>query len=197
MNEVDLKDFYAETARMIAEWEVSGRDDESSEEQGRSLQKLVCDIARRRASYGRAGKVAVERDRAILDRLRQLELPDPELAVFVNCMRRLPEKPAAAIDYINRNVAQRKAQFSKAQSDRAKNPRRKDIITEIIDELVIKNPEITQKESLNALKLREDILFLDGMIRHKDEHVETPESALKDRLTRAKYRLEKKSRQPG
>ena len=64
--------------------------------------------------------------------------------------------------------------------------------TGIIDEIVGKNPLISQNELLHELKKHEDINVSDNKIVHSTPHDEMTVDALREALRRSKKKLQKK-----
>ena len=192
MNDIELKKFEAEKTRIIQHWETLGSENESEYEQGTALQKLICELTDLRSRYQRASYVAAGHDDTILEQLQNLEMLEPEHAIFEGCMRRLRQKPAEAVRYISNHVKVR----SRMQSKRAskQRPQRHDSITCLINELVNDQPSASSKAIGRELACLPNIQLHDGLFRNMDDHTEMKESALPARVTRAKKRLGKKSR---
>lgn len=166
---------------------------ESDEDLGLAILELYLKLARmqREAKFDDAHRADI--DAETKDRLQDLTELAPEHSLFEGFSRRLASDPLAAMRYLSDHISARSAD----QSKRAKRPRRRDVFSQRIDELVADDPDIPAKTVEARLLEIEGIILLDGELRH----VETAEtmrlSNLPDRVSEAKKRRKKNSDQPG
>jgi len=132
-------------------------------------------------------------DAETLLRLKDLtELP-PELSVFEGFSRRLVTDPKGAMRYLSNHVSARDTK----QSQRAQKPRRRDIFSQRIDELVEDHPQIKAKKVEALLLEMGGITLIDGELRHTETAATMRQSNLAERVSEAKKRHKKDSGQPG
>ena len=163
----------------------------SDTERGEIMKDFVLKLERIRHNCFEAGAERDEIDRRSLAKLANpLEL-GPEFCRDEGIFRRLAVDPAAASRYWD----QSHKQLSAAQSKRASKPRpkRKDKITEEIEEILSVNPKLSTKGVGQALEICDEITMIEEEYRHSEDASTLKVSNLSNRVTDAKKRLKKDS----
>ena len=128
-------------------------------------------------------------DHQTIEALKNVKL-GPELAEVEAILRRLGHDPVDALKYYQRLKEQKSLKMSEIGSK--ERPKSRKPFTVIIDEIVGKNPLISQNELLHQLKKHEDINVSDNKIVCIDTRHEMTVDALREALSRSKKKLQKK-----
>ena len=128
-------------------------------------------------------------DHQTIEALKNVKL-GPELAEVEAMLRRLGHDPVDALKYYERLKEQLSLKMSEIGSK--ERPNRRKPFTGIIDEIVGKNPLISQNELLHKLKKHEDINVSDNKIVYSVTRDEMTVDALREALRRSKKKLQKK-----
>ncbi len=128
-----------------------------------------------------------------MDRLHDLTELSSEHSVFEGFSRRLVSDPVEAVQYLSDHISARSA----VQSKRAQRPRRRDVFSQRIDELVADDPDIPAKRVEALLLEMGGITLIDGELRHSETAETMRLGNLPDRVSEAKKRRKKNSDQPG
>ena len=127
-------------------------------------------------------------DHQTIEALKNVKL-GPELAEVEAILRRLGHDPVDALKYYQRLKEQKSLKMSEIGSK--ERPKSRKPFTVIIDEIVGKNPLISQNELLHQLKKHEDINVSDNKIVCSDTRHEMTVDALREALSRSKKKLQK------
>lgn len=184
--------FRAEFERIIAEFELPGHPGETDEEQGLAVLNLLRDLTRLRMKYFPEERIPVHDDRKFAEWLGNWMDPDPELATFEAILNRIGRDPSSSIAYLTSKVElESQRQSERGQKER---PGSQDPFFHIIRDYIEENPDATQDAVVQYLKDSDDIIIANGEYRHVPTGKEVMETALKDRIYRAKKRLNSSSR---
>lgn len=132
-------------------------------------------------------------DTETLNKLKNCRLDDPEYVIAEAVFRRLGVNPTDGIDYLERLVSIRQVEISEKMSEIAKKPRpeARRMFAPIIDGIVGKNPNISERELLHKLRKHEDIDVVGDSIHCVHSRDAMRVDALRGALSRSKKRVKK------
>ena len=135
-------------------------------------------------------------DYETLEALKNAQMDDPQFVESEAVFRRLGTDPATAGRYYEQLIIREAEGLSKKQSKRARNTRSRGRtkLSQMIDEIVLNKPNISENELRFELLGHNGIQKIDGELRDINNSETIKDKALKDYLYRAKKR---NSRYPG
>ena len=135
-------------------------------------------------------------DYETLEALKNAQMDDSQFVESEAIFRRLGTDPATAGRYYEQLITRKAKDFSKKQSKRARNTRSggRTKLSQMIDEIVLNKPNISENELRFELLDHNGIQKIDGELRDINNSETIKDKALKDYLYRAKKR---NSRYPG
>ena len=135
-------------------------------------------------------------DYETLEALKNAQMDDSQFVESEAIFRRLGTDPATAGRYYEQLITRKAKDFSKKQSKRARNTRSggRTKLSQMIDEIVLSKPNISENELRFELLDHNGIKKIDGELRDINSSETIKDKALKDYLYRAKKR---NSRYPG
>ena len=135
-------------------------------------------------------------DYETLEALKNAQMDDSPFVESEAIFRRLGTDPATAGRYYEHLITRKAAGLSKKQSKRARNTRSggRTKLSQMIDEIVLNKPNISENELRFELLDHNGIQKIDGELRDINNSETIKDKALKDYLYRAKKR---NSRYPG
>ena len=135
-------------------------------------------------------------DHETLETLKNAQLGDPKFVEAEAIFRRLGTDPVLALRYYEQLIIRKAEDLSKKQSKRARNTRSggRTKLSQMIDEIVLNKPNISENELRFELLDHNGIQKIDGELRDINNSETIKDKALKDYLYRAKKR---NSRYPG
>ena len=135
-------------------------------------------------------------DYETLEALKNAQMDDSQFVESEAIFRRLGTDPATAGRYYKQLITRKAKDFSKKQSKRARNTRSggRTKLSQMIDEIVLNKPNISENELRFELLDHNGIQKIDGELRDINNSETIKDKALKDYLYRAKKR---NSRYPG
>ena len=135
-------------------------------------------------------------DYETLEALKNAQMDDSQFVESEAIFRRLGTDPATAGRYYKQLITRKAKDFSKKQSKRARNTRSggRTKLSQMIDEIVLNKPNISENELRFELLDHNGIKKIDGELRDINSSETIKDKALKDYLYRAKKR---NSRYPG
>ena len=197
MNDAAGKIPFKEVAeRLYQEFVERGYDGEPPESIATSYLDYI--LKRERIRRG-ATSTSVRQDAVDYETLEALENAQMDDSQFVESeaiFRRLGTDPATAGRYYEHLITRKAAGLSKKQSKRARNTRSggRTKLSQMIDEIVLNKPNISENELRFELLDHNGIQKIDGELRDINNSETIKDKALKDYLYRAKKR---NSRYPG
>ena len=182
--------------RLYQEFVERGYDGEPPESMAASYLDYI--LKRERIRRG-ATSTSVRQDSVdykILEALKNAQMDDPQFVEAEAIFRRLGTDPATAGRYYKQLITRKAEYFSKKQSKRARNTRSggRTKLSQMIDEIVLNKPNISENELRFELLGHNGIKKIDGELRDINNSETIKDKALKDYLYRAKKR---NSRYPG
>ena len=135
-------------------------------------------------------------DYETLEALKNAQMDDSQFVESEAIFRRLGTDPATAGRYYEQLIIRKAEDLSKKQSKRARNTRSggRTKLSQMIDEIVLNKPNISENELRFELLDHNGIKKIDGELRDINNSETIKDKALKDYLYRAKKR---NSRYPG
>jgi len=135
-------------------------------------------------------------DYETLEALKNAQMDDSQFVESEAIFRRLGTDPATAGRYYEQLIIRKAEDLSKKQSKRARNTRSggRTKLSQMIDEIVLSKPNISENELRFELLDHNGIKKIDGELRDINNSETIKDKALKDYLYRAKKR---NSRYPG
>ena len=135
-------------------------------------------------------------DYETLEALKNAQMDDSQFVESEAIFRRLGTDPATAGRYYEQLIIRKAEDLSKKQSKRARNTRSggRTKLSQMIDEIVLNKPNISENELRFELLDHNGIQKIDGELRDINNSETIKDKALKDYLYRAKKR---NSRYPG
>jgi hypothetical protein len=135
-------------------------------------------------------------DYETLEALKNAQMDDSQFVESEAIFRRLGTDPATAGRYYEQLIIRKAEDLSKKQSKRARNTRSggRTKLSQMIDEIVLSKPNISENELRFELLDHNGIKKIDGELRDINSSETIKDKALKDYLYRAKKR---NSRYPG
>jgi hypothetical protein len=135
-------------------------------------------------------------DYETLEALKNAQMDDSQFVESEAIFRRLGTDPATAGRYYEQLITRKAEDLSKKQSKRARNTRSggRTKLSQMIDEIVLNKPNISENELRFELLDHNGIQKIDGELRDINNSETIKDKALKDYLYRAKKR---NSRYPG
>ena len=135
-------------------------------------------------------------DYETLEALKNAQMDDSQFVESEAIFRRLGTDPATAGRYYEQLIIRKADDLSKKQSKRARNTRSggRTKLSQMIDEIVLSKPNISENELRFELLNHNGIKKIDGELRDINNSETIKDKALKDYLYRAKKR---NSRYPG
>ena len=197
MNDAAGKIPFKEVAeRLYQEFVERGYDGEPPESIAASYLDYI--IKRERIRRG-ATSTSVRQDAVdyeTLEALKNAQMDDSQFVESEAIFRRLGTDPATAGRYYKQLITRKAKDFSKKQSKRARNTRSggRTKLSQMIDEIVLNKPNISENELRFELLDHNGIQKIDGELRDINNSETIKDKALKDYLYRAKKR---NSRYPG
>ena len=194
----DQRKFEEDLAKLQENFTDAGRASDSDKKLGDALLELILQRERLRRGVHNQPKRWKVVDRETLQKMATWDTDDPELLTCEKVLRRLAKgRGADATALLKASIQSKISENSKRQSKFARTPRAPSDLNSAIDQIVVKRPDITEKELTEKLEDEkyggciedmdnDTISLVDGQV------VKT--SSLKDRLSRAKkrYRANKK-----
>ena len=182
--------------RLYQEFVERGYDGEPPESIAASYLDYI--IKRERIRRG-ATSTSVRQDAVdyeTLEALKNAQMDDSQFVESEAIFRRLGTDPATAGRYYEQLITRKAKDFSKKQSKRARNTRSggRTKLSQMIDEIVLNKPNISENELRFELLGHNGIKKIDGELRDINNSETIKDKALKDYLYRAKKR---NSRYPG
>ena len=197
MNDAAGKIPFKEVAeRLYQEFVERGYDGEPPESIATSYLDYI--LKRERIRRG-ATSTSVRQDAVdyeTLEALKNAQMDDSQFVESEAIFRRLGTDPATAGRYYEHLITRKAAGLSKKQSKRARNTRSsgRTKLSQMIDEIVLNKPNISENELRFELLDHNGIQKIDGELRDINNSETIKDKALKDYLYRAKKR---NSRYPG
>jgi len=182
--------------RLYQEFVERGYDGEPPESIAASYLDYI--LKRERIRRG-ASSTSVHQDAVdykTLEALKNAQMDDSQFVESEAIFRRLGTDPATAGRYYKQLITRKAKDFSKKQSKRARNTRSggRTKLSQMIDEIVLNKPNISENELRFELLDHNGIQKIDGELRDINNSETIKDKALKDYLYRAKKR---NSRYPG
>ena len=182
--------------RLYQEFVERGYDGEPPESIAASYLDYI--IKRERIRRG-ATSTSVRQDAVdyeTLEALKNAQMDDSQFVESEAIFRRLGTDPATAGRYYEQLITRKAEDLSKKQSKRARNTRSggRTKLSQMIDEIVLNKPNISENELRFELLDHNGIQKIDGELRDINNSETIKDKALKDYLYRAKKR---NSRYPG
>ena len=197
MNDAAGKIPFKEVAeRLYQEFVERGYDGEPPESMAASYLDYI--LKRERIRRG-ATSTSVRQDAVdyeTLEALKNAQMDDSQFVESEAIFRRLGTDPATAGRYYEQLIIRKAEDLSKKQSKRARNTRSggRTKLSQMIDEIVLSKPNISENELRFELLDHNGIQKIDGELRDINNSETIKDKALKDYLYRAKKR---NSRYPG
>ena len=197
MNDAAGKIPFKEVAeRLYQEFVERGYDGEPPESMAASYLDYI--LKRERIRRG-ATSTSVRQDAVdyeTLEALKNAQMDDSQFVESEAIFRRLGTDPATAGRYYEQLIIRKAEDLSKKQSKRARNTRSggRTKLSQMIDEIVLNKPNISENELRFELLDHNGIQKIDGELRDINNSETIKDKALKDYLYRAKKR---NSRYPG
>ena len=197
MNDAAGKIPFKEVAeRLYQEFVERGYDGEPPESIAASYLDYI--LKRERIRRG-ATSTSVRQDAVdyeTLEALKNAQMDDSQFVESEAIFRRLGTDPATAGRYYEQLIIRKAEDLSKKQSKRARNTRSggRTKLSQMIDEIVLSKPNISENELRFELLDHNGIKKIDGELRDINSSETIKDKALKDYLYRAKKR---NSRYPG
>jgi hypothetical protein len=182
--------------RLLKELIEEGCEDEAPESITTAYLDYVIKRERIRRDATDAGQRQDAVDHETLETLKNAQLGDPKFVEAEAIFRRLGTDPVLALRYYEQLIIRKAEDLSKKQSKRARNTRSggRTKLSQMIDEIVLNKPNISENELRFELLDHNGIQKIDGELRDINNSETIKDKALKDYLYRAKKR---NSRYPG
>ena len=182
--------------RLYQEFVERGYDGEPPESIAASYLDYILKRERIRRDAMDAGQRRDAVDYETLEALKNAQMDDSQFVESEAIFRRLGTDPATAGRYYEQLIIRKAEDLSKKQSKRARNTRSggRTKLSQMIDEIVLSKPNISENELRFELLDHNGIKKIDGELRDINNSETIKDKALKDYLYRAKKR---NSRYPG
>ena len=194
MSHQDQEQFERQLEVLIRNFELGARSAESDDDIANAMLAFVLERERQRHGVTNKPRATAAVDIATLEKISNWDSDDPSMSAIEKFLKKLSSGDGArAVLYLKRNIYNKLTAATEEQRRKAKLPRSKHPIDELIDDIVTQNPAISGHRLL--IELRK--MIGKGVIELIDDtHIEVASGApdikisgLKDRLTRAKKKL--------
>lgn len=184
-----------ELTKLLDEFVAGGDTDESNAQLAEAMLNLILRCERARHHVVDDTLEAKALDITTLTTMREWDSDTPALLIVEKALKRLSSgRGTDALTLLERAITDRQKAASTEQRRRASTPRKKDSLTDLIEQIVRIKPAISCKELERALRreIGKGVIF--GITDDKILLEEKPPvllSGLKDRLTRAHKNIAK------
>jgi hypothetical protein len=176
---------------LTEELEKFANKEESAETIGPAIFEYILGRERIRRNAISPGPRQDAVDYETVETLQSARLRDTRFVEIEAILRRIGDDPVEAVQYFEQLITQKAKDLSEKQTMRAKKPRprRRSHLSQMIDEIVLGDPNITENRLKYELLSHSGIKIIDDELRDTTNSETIKVKGLKDYLSRAKERI--------